>query len=74
MNIEEVKRIVMEAAEQDSSIENIATMEKCDYLSENTGSDGRNYVWYLDADGHEAAADAETGELLTKEQIETVLQ
>lgn len=74
MNIEEVKRIVMEAAGQDAGKENIKAMEKCDYLSENTGSDGRNYVWYLDADGHEAAANAETGELLTKEQIEAILQ
>lgn len=74
MKIEEVKRIVMEAAGQDASKENIKAMEKCDYLSENVGSDGRNYVWYLDADGHEAAADAETGKLLTKEQIEAILQ
>ena len=74
MKIEEVKRIVMEAAGQNSSKENIEAMEKCDYLSKNTGSDRRNYVWYLDADGHEAAADAETGELLTKEQIKAVLQ
>lgn len=49
--------------------EDIENCEADDSLSVNTGRDGRTYVWYMD-ETHNVAADAETGEFLTEEEIE----
>ena len=71
MKIEEVKKIVMKnALRREVSAEDIADAEKCNQLTINQGRDGREYVWYLDEDGIESAADAETGKEITNEKIE----
>lgn len=48
---------------------NIASCEADDTLSVNEGRNGRTYVWYFDGIRN-IAADAETGEFLTEEEIE----
>lgn len=53
--------------------EDVERFEKCDFLTENAGRDGKTYYWYCDGDGFEAAACVETGEFLNKEQIESLL-
>lgn len=49
--------------------EDIEDCESDDTLSVNEGRDGRTYVWYFDG-VRNVAADAETGEFLTEEEIE----
>lgn len=61
-------KVMVEAGIVDVDAESIAAAERCDYLTVNTGRDGREYVWYFDGK-YEACADAETGEFITKEKI-----
>lgn len=72
MTIEEIKKAVLaealnkELAEiTDAEVEHY---ENCDYLTENVGRDGNEYVWYLDAAGTSVCADSETGRILTAEE------
>lgn len=70
MKIEEVKKMVLEnALHREVTAEDIAENERLDFLSVNQGRDGREYVWYMDSTTN-IAADAETGEELTENEIE----
>ena len=69
MEIEKVKKLVLEEVGLEATEENIKHYESCDYLSVNTGRDGKEYVWYLD-EKNNVAADIETGKFLSEEEIE----
>lgn len=75
-SMEEMKlkiEVLKKARINNPTEEDVKRFEECDFLTENAGRDGRTYYWYYDGDGFEAAACVETGEFLTKEQIEELL-
>lgn len=69
MEIEKVKKLVLEEVGLEATEDNIAHYESCDYLTINRGRDGKTYVWYMD-EQYNVAADIESGKFLTAEEIE----
>jgi len=53
--------------------DNVRTFCKCDYLTINKGRDGKDYAWYFDGDGCEAAVSVDTLTELNKDEIEDIL-
>lgn len=56
MNEKEIKaaKKVLEMVNIEVTEDNINHYISCDYLTINTGNDGKDYCWYLDADNNEA--------------------
>lgn len=53
----------------DATDENIEHYQKCDYLTINTGNDGEDYCWYLDADDNEACVCVNTLKEVNPEDV-----
>ena len=69
--------ILCEIGEMPESLADLAgwieKYTKLNYLTENKARSGREVLWYLDQDEHEAAVYIDTGEKLTEEEIEKEL-
>jgi len=62
----------LELADIEATDERITHYEDCDYLTINTGRNGRDYAWYAD-ESHNIAVDIETLEVLTNQEIDKYL-
>ena len=69
MDINEVKKMVLELASIEPTAANIAHYENCDYLTQNTGRDGEEYIWYMD-EHVSVAVRVSDGVELTADEIE----
>lgn len=68
----EALRTATENAGFDSNDEQLKAYIEADYLTINTGRNGRSYAWYMDAN-RSSCVDVETLEELTPKQIDEQL-
>lgn len=62
-------KVLEKAGFCDVTEEDVKKYEKCDYLTENVGRNGKLHYWYSD-DEHEICLCVETEDFLTEEEIE----
>lgn len=65
--------VMREAGFPNADIETVIDAEGKDFLTENTGRDGRIYIWYFDGE-HEACADIETGDFVSSDRISMLFE
>ena len=65
----EAKLKALNESNIEPTLENIKHYEKCEYLTINTGRNGRDYAWYVD-EHNSVAVDIKTLDVLSSTEIE----